>query len=60
MPFYFIWWPDPAASSLALQDSSGGSYGTIPTGASNPLPAYITMAGRTSYFLTVPAYPSQL
>lgn len=62
MPFYNIWWPDPAAPSLASQGVlSTSTYApSIPWGASNPLPDYAALAGRTSYFFTVPIFPSQL
>jgi prepilin-type N-terminal cleavage/methylation domain-containing protein len=60
MPFYFIWWPDPASPTLANQGASpdSGYAASIPQGAANPLPAYAAMAGRTNYFFTVPLFPS--
>jgi prepilin-type N-terminal cleavage/methylation domain-containing protein len=60
MPFYFIWWPDPAASSLGkLKPISAFSFDrSSEFGSPNPLPAYSDMAGRTNYFFTVPLYPS--
>ena len=60
MPFYFIWWPDPAASSLGkLKPISAFSFDrSSEFGSPNTLPAYSDMAGRTNYFFTVPLYPS--
>jgi len=60
MPFYFIWWPDPAAPTLANQGAGAdsGYAASIPEGAANPLPAYAAMAGRTNYFFTVALFPS--
>jgi hypothetical protein len=61
MPFYFVWWPDPASPVLSKQTNTGdASLGTIGAGDLNPLPGYGDMAGRTSYFFTVPMFPSQL
>ncbi len=61
MPFYNIWWPDPAAPSLGPSGVlPSSSYSSIPNGAANPLPSYATQAGRTSYYFTVPLFPSQL
>ena len=60
MPFYFIWWPDPASPTLAREVTSSATYAaSIPSDVPHPLPDYATMAGRTSYFFTVPAFPSQ-
>jgi len=43
-PFYYIWWPDPAAPRLAQ--------------GTNPSPPYRhSMAGRTSFFFVVPVFP---
>jgi len=50
-PFYFWWWPDPAAASLENDL----------TAASSPAETrdmYRTMNGRTAYFLVIPAYPA--
>ena len=60
MPFYFIWWPDPATSSLGGSKllSEFSSDRSSEFGTPNPLPAYSDMAGRTNYFFTVPLYPS--
>lgn len=52
-PFYFIWWPDPAARSLGMQFSSTNAYS--PT---DPRKAYNHMGGRTSFMFTVPMFPS--
>lgn len=49
-PFYFIWWPDPAARHL------GEVAGSLPS--SDPRRAYNHMAGRTSYMFTVPMFPA--
>lgn len=60
MPFYFIWWPDPAAAGLNNQGTIPSStYApSIPPGVPNPLPDYAQMAGRTNFFFTVPLFPS--
>jgi prepilin-type N-terminal cleavage/methylation domain-containing protein len=60
MPFYFIWWPDPASPTLANQGAmaNSGYASSIPPGVANPLPDYATMAGRTNYFFTVALFPS--
>lgn len=51
-PFTFIWWPDPLVSKL------GGS--TVPAAGGSPLrSAYANMAGRTSLFTVLPAFPGQ-
>ena len=52
-PFYFIWWPDPAARSLGLQFASDSAYS--PT---DPRRVYNHMAGRTSFMFTVPVFPA--
>lgn len=49
-PFYFIWWPDPAARHLGLVA------GTLPS--SDPRQAYNQMAGRTAFMFTVPMFPA--
>lgn len=54
-PFYFIWWPDPAARSLGLQFSSTTNNAYSPT---DPRKAYNHMGGRTSFMFTVPMFPS--
>jgi hypothetical protein len=51
-PFTFLWWPDPLISRL------GGS--SIPATGGSPLcSAYANMAGRTSLFTVLPAFPGQ-
>ncbi|SKA92107.1 hypothetical protein SAMN02745166_01842 [Prosthecobacter debontii] len=49
-PFYFIWWPDPAARHLGEQANTAA--------ASLPQQAYNHMAGRTSFMFTVPMFPT--
>ncbi|MCX6840010.1 MAG: hypothetical protein NTX35_19680 [Verrucomicrobia bacterium] len=49
-PFYFIWWPDPAARHL------GPVANTFPS--SDPRQAYNQMAGRTAFMFTVPMFPA--
>jgi len=49
-PFYFIWWPDPAARNLSPQAN--------PLNPADPRQAYNHMAGRTSYMFTVPMFPA--
>lgn len=46
-PFYFVWWPDPLVQSLTNASAPG-------TGIPG---AYTNMAGRTSLFFAVPAFP---
>ncbi len=52
-PFYFIWWPDPAAKNLGMQFASDSAY--APTQAKQ---AYNHMGGRTSFMFTVPVFPA--
>ncbi len=50
-PFTFVWWPDPLLSRL------GGA--AVPAGSSDTARAnYTNMAGRTSLFFVLPAFPS--
>lgn len=49
-PFYFIWWPDPAAHTL--EALSAPSFSTT-----DPRYAYSSMGGRTSFFFVVPMFP---
>lgn len=50
-PFYFVWWPDPAAPALESL--------TLDTfDSADPRSAYAAMIGRTSFFMTVPMFPS--
>lgn len=51
-PFYFIWWPDPAARNLAQPASNS----TLDV--SDPRQAYNHMGGRTSFMFTVPMFPA--
>jgi prepilin-type N-terminal cleavage/methylation domain-containing protein len=46
-PFYLVWWPDPLVSALTNAASPGTG---VPGG-------YTNMAGRTSLFFAVPAFP---
>lgn len=49
-PFYFIWWPDPAARHL----------GPVPNtlSSTDPRQAYNHMGGRTGFMFTVPMFPA--
>lgn len=49
-PFYFIWWPDPAARHLGPVANTLAS--------TDPRQAYNHMAGRTSFMFTVPMFPA--
>jgi len=50
-PFTFVWWPDPLVSKL--------SAGQVPSATTDSARAnYINMAGRTSLFFVLPAFPS--
>lgn len=49
-PFTFVWWPDPLVSSLGA--------GQIPAASTNARANYSNMAGRTSFFFVLPAFPS--
>ena len=46
-PFYLVWWPDPLVSDLTNASVPGTG---VPGG-------YTNMAGRTSLFFVVPAFP---
>ncbi len=48
-PFYFVWWPDPLERSLP---SGVSSTNALPRGA------YTNMAGQTSLFFVIPAFPA--
>ena len=50
-PFYFIWWPDPAAPFL--EGETGPTYTN-----NDPRQAYGHMGSRTSFMFTVPFFPS--
>ena len=49
-PFYFIWWPDPAARHLGAVANTFTS--------TDPRQAYNHMAGRTGFMFTVPIFPA--
>jgi hypothetical protein len=49
-PFYFIWWPDPAARHLGPVANTLSS--------TDPRQAYNQMAGRTAFMFTVPMFPA--
>lgn len=49
-PFYFIWWPDPAARHLGPQANTLSSL--------DPRQSYNQMGGRTSFMFTVPMFPA--
>lgn len=49
-PFYFIWWPDPAARHLGPVSNTFSS--------ADPRQAYNHMAGRTSFMFVVPMFPA--
>lgn len=54
MPFYFVWWPDPAARNLESPSDP-------PTPSASPGSAvydYYRMGGRTQYQFTIPAFPA--
>lgn len=50
-PFYFIWWPDPAAPTL--EAFSEPEYSD-----NDPRSSYAAMGGRTAFFFAVPMFPS--
>jgi prepilin-type N-terminal cleavage/methylation domain-containing protein len=50
-PFYFIWWPDPAAPTL--EAFSEPEYSD-----DDPRASYAAMGGRTAFFFAVPMFPS--
>jgi hypothetical protein len=53
-PFYFIWWPDPSSPILQNSHDAGTYSGT------DPRSAYAVHEGQTSFFFTVPMFPSSL
>ncbi len=53
MPFYFIWWPDPALSTLDATRAK-----LSPPATTSPRYEYYQMGGRTAFMFTVPAFPS--
>ena len=54
-PFYFVWWPDPAAANI-----DGDNYKTNPDSDPNKITrdSYWQMGGRTSYMFTFPMFPA--
>jgi len=54
MPFYMIWWPDPAARSL----DSPTDPPTPSVPANSPVLDYYQMGGRTSLQFVLPAFPA--
>lgn len=50
MPFYMLWWPDPAARNLAAVPNS------LPL--SDVRSAYNHQGGRTGYMMVVPMFPA--
>ncbi len=54
-PFYLVWWPDPAARTL--ESPTTPPEPTAPAGSA--VWDYYRMGGRTRFFFTVPAFPSQ-
>ncbi len=55
MPFYFLWWPDPAAHTLEAPVDP--PIPAVPAGS--PVLEYYQMGGRTRFMFTIPAFPSQ-
>lgn len=53
MPFYFIWWPDPALRNL---DATRAKLSPPPSYEARQ--AYYQMGGRTAFMFTVPMFPS--
>lgn len=51
-PFCFVWWPDPAMSTL----EGGSTYTTY--GSGDPRSAYAGMSDRTSFFMVLPLFPA--
>ena len=53
MPFYFVWWPDPAVRNL------GATRAVLqPPSTSVARAEYYHMAGRTAFMFTVPMFPA--
>jgi len=50
-PFYYLWWPDPAAPRLYSTRAFTG-------GTNSARSTYSDMAGRTSLFFVIPAFPA--
>lgn len=51
-PFYFVWWPDPAKKNLV------SDYPAETLTSSDTRWDYHGMAGATSFFFVIPAFPS--
>jgi len=49
-PFTFLWWPDPLSSKLGA--------GAVPSASEAARNHYTNMAGRTSLFFVLPAFPA--
>jgi hypothetical protein len=54
-PFYLVWWPDPATRTLEAR--ADPPVPTVPV--TSAVWDYYRMGGRTRFFFTVPAFPSQ-
>lgn len=52
-PFYFMWWPDPAAKTFVY---SGGAAKSLGGGAANA--GYALHYGQSSFFFTFPMFPA--
>lgn len=52
-PFTFVWWPDPLAASLSNRFGVSAAVPSATVARSN----YVNMAGRTSLFSVLPAFP---
>jgi hypothetical protein len=50
MPFYFLWWPDPATERFRETN-------TLMPDPGQPRRDYHQMADRTSFFFVIPAFP---
>lgn len=50
-PFYLVWWPDPARKNLA------SAYAPESLTNASPRFIYSGMAGATSFFFVIPAFP---
>lgn len=53
MPFYFVWWPDPATRTL----ESPADPPTPAVASGSPVLEYFRMGGRTQYQFTLPEFP---
>jgi hypothetical protein len=57
-PFYFIFWPDPTYSSLALPPGNTLASLNPNIATSDPRKAYNHMGGRTAFWFTIPVFPA--